>query len=114
MHIAVNRVSPLTFAAVYPDRDYYKLDRAMRELELRFGWSHDNGPLVVRERNGTPVIEWRSAGPDTKGHVPAAAADMERHGARKVLSAMSGASHGACFFRCWRSLSCRGRNCMRI
>ncbi len=79
MHIAVNRVSPLTFAAVYPDRDYYKLDRAMRELELRFGWSHDNGPLVVRERNGTPVIEWRSAGPDTKGF-PAAATDMERHG----------------------------------
>ncbi|MES2262918.1 MAG: TraI/MobA(P) family conjugative relaxase [Pseudomonadota bacterium] len=80
MHIAVNRVSPLTFAAVYPDRDYYKLARAMRQLELRFGWSHDNGPLVVRERNGASVIEWQHTETDTKGHIPVTAADMERHG----------------------------------
>jgi len=79
MHIAVNRVSPVNFRAVYPDRDYFKLDHAMRELELRFGWKHDNGPYAVFERNGRMVIDWRSAEPDTKGHLPASAADMERH-----------------------------------
>lgn len=80
MHIAVNRVNPETFSAVYPDRDFYKLDKAMRELELRFGWSHDNGSYMVRERNGVSVIEWRTASSETKGHKPTAAADMERHG----------------------------------
>lgn len=80
MHIAVNRVHPETFGAVYPDRDFYKLDKAMRELELRFGWLHDKGPYMVRERDGVSVIEWRTAERETKGHKPAAAADMERHG----------------------------------
>ncbi|AKU21228.1 hypothetical protein ACZ75_06790 [Massilia sp. NR 4-1] len=80
MHIAVNRVHPETFSVVYPVRDFYKLDKAMRELELRFGWSHDNGPYVVCERNGIPVVEWRAVAKETKGHKPSAAADMERHG----------------------------------
>ena len=79
LHIAVNRVNPDSFVAVYPDRDYYKLDRAMRELELRFGWSHDKGPCGVFERNGKTVIDWSSTDPNTKGKRPAAAADMERH-----------------------------------
>lgn len=30
LHMAVNRVNPDTLKAVYPDRDFYKLDRAMR------------------------------------------------------------------------------------
>jgi hypothetical protein len=78
LHIAVNRVSPVTFKAVYPDRDFYKLDRAMRELELRFGWQHDNGPYAVFERNGEQVIDWRRE-LNTKGTMPTPAADMERH-----------------------------------
>jgi hypothetical protein len=85
LHIAVNRVSPDTFKVVYPDRDFYKLDRAMRELELRFGWKHDNGPYAVFERNGVNVIDWRRAAPDTKGAIPTAAADMERHADRESL-----------------------------
>lgn len=83
MHIVVNRVHPATFRAVYPDRDYYKLDKAMRELELRFGWSHDNGPYMVRVRDGSPVIAWRTSAPETQGHMPSAAADMERHSDRE-------------------------------
>jgi hypothetical protein len=79
MHIAVNRVDPATGRAVYPDRDFFKLDRAMRELELRFGWRHDRGPYAVFERNGALVIDWSSQAPDTKGHRPTPAADMERH-----------------------------------
>lgn len=83
LHIAVNRVNPQSYRAVYPDRDYFKLDRAMRELELRFGWSHDNGPFAVFERDGKMVVDWSSAAPETKGHMPTAASDMERHADRE-------------------------------
>ena len=82
-HLAVNRVNPETFRAVYPDRDFYKLDRAMRELELQFGWRHDKGPYAVFERDGKRVIDWGSSSPETKGHMPTAAADMERHSDRE-------------------------------
>ena len=87
LHIAVNRVSPATFKAVYPDRDFYKLDRAMRELELRFGWQHDKGPYAVFERNGVNVIDWRRNTPESKGTIPTPAADMERHADRESLFA---------------------------
>nr|WP_089341916.1 TraI/MobA(P) family conjugative relaxase [Burkholderia singularis] len=85
LHIAVNRVNPDTFAAVYPERDYFKLDRAMRELELRYGWQHDNGPYAVFERNGHAVIDWASKDPATKGKQPTPAADMERHANQESL-----------------------------
>ncbi len=52
LHIAVNRVNPETYRAVSPFRDYIKLDRAMREIELEQGWAHDRGPTVVREIEG--------------------------------------------------------------
>jgi len=52
LHVAVNRVDPATYRAVSPFRDYIKLDRAMREVELEQGWSHDRGPAVVREIEG--------------------------------------------------------------
>lgn len=79
LHIAANRVNPASFRAVHPDRDYFKLDRAMRELELRYGWRHDSGPYAVFERNGQHFIDWASKLLDTKGHAPTAAVDMERH-----------------------------------
>ena len=47
VHVMVNRVHPETERAVYPDRDYFHLDRCMRELEIAQGWSHDHGPYVV-------------------------------------------------------------------
>ncbi len=79
LHIAVNRINPRTFKAVYPERDFYKLDRAMRELELLFNWRHDMGPYTVFERDGVNVIDWSRSAPNTKGAMPTAAADMERH-----------------------------------
>lgn len=85
LHIAVNRVNPNTFRAVYPDRDYFKLDRAMRELELKYGWQHENGPYAVFERNGHAVIDWASKGPSTNGKRPTPAADMERHADQESL-----------------------------
>jgi len=96
LHIAVNRVHPDTFAAVYPDRDYFKLDRAMRELELLHGWRHDKGPYAVFERNGRPVIDWASQAMDTKGKRPTRAADMERHAdAESLFSYVRGAPREA-------------------
>jgi hypothetical protein len=50
LHMTVNRVHPDSYNAVYPDRDYFKLDYAMRELELRYGWTHDNGPYSVIDK----------------------------------------------------------------
>jgi hypothetical protein len=85
LHIAVNRIHPDTFTAVYPQRDYFKLDRAMRELELRYSWQHDNGPYVVTERNGRTIIERGEASQSTQGKRPAAAADMERHADQESL-----------------------------
>lgn len=85
LHMAVNRVSPITFRAVYPDRDFYRLDKAMRELELQFGWQHDQGPYAVFERGGRTVVDWRTDSVDSKGHLPTAAADMERHGDQESL-----------------------------
>lgn len=85
MHIAVNRVHPVSFRAVDPNRDYYKLDRAMRELELRYGWKHDKGPFAVFARGGKMVVDWAGAAPATKGHMPSPARDMERHGDQESL-----------------------------
>jgi hypothetical protein len=49
LHVAVNRVHPDTYRAVSPFRDYIKLDRAMREIELEQGWAHDRGPTIATE-----------------------------------------------------------------
>ncbi len=56
LHIAANRVDPETYRAVSPFRDYIALDRAMREIELAQGWSHDRGPTVVREIDGREAV----------------------------------------------------------
>jgi len=56
LHVAVNRVDPETYRAVSPFRDYIKLDRAMREVELTQGWSHDRGPTQVREIDGREAV----------------------------------------------------------
>ena len=57
-HFMVNRVHPETYKGVYPDRDFYKLDKVMREMELKQGWSHDKGVYSVHERNGKKVVDW--------------------------------------------------------
>ncbi|OSO70478.1 hypothetical protein BV367_00610 [Pseudomonas syringae pv. actinidiae] len=79
LHMTVNRVHPESFNAVYPDRDYFRLDYAMRELELRYGLQHDNGPNVVVQEHGRQVIQWASSKANQQGKIPTKAADMERH-----------------------------------
>ncbi|QCY09394.1 relaxase (plasmid) [Pseudomonas sp. MPC6] len=85
LHMTVNRVHPESFNAVYPDRDYFRLDYAMRELELRYGWQHDNGPNTVVQENGKPIIQWASSKAKQQGKLPTKAADMERHADQQSL-----------------------------
>ena len=47
IHLMVNRVHPETLKAVYPKRDFFKLDHCMREMEIEHGWQHDRGPFAV-------------------------------------------------------------------
>lgn len=57
VHVMVNRVNLETEKAVYPDRDWYKLDRTMREVEIEQGWRHDTGTSQVIERDGHKVVQ---------------------------------------------------------
>lgn len=81
IHVMVNRVHPDTEKAVYPDRDFYKLDRCMRETELAQGWAHDNGPYVVL--NGE--IQRRKSHNQMAEKASTKAKDMEVHGAAESL-----------------------------
>lgn len=92
-HLMVNRVNPETYKSVYPDRDFYILDKTMREVELRQGWRHDNGPFAVHSRDGINFIDWtkssareyrkEQAGKRTRR--PTKVKDMERYTGNESL-----------------------------
>lgn len=48
-HLTVNRINPVSLKAASLYNDHFVLDRCCRELELKNGWKHDNGPYVVDE-----------------------------------------------------------------
>lgn len=73
VHMMINRVHPDTAKSVYPDRDFYKLDKSMRETELAQGWAHDKGPHEVKE--GKVVRVERQA--DAPPALPTKAKDFE-------------------------------------
>ena len=57
LHLAINRVHPVKGIAIKTSMDYYSLDQAMRELELRQGWGHAPGPkVVIRDEEGKATI----------------------------------------------------------
>ncbi|WP_272696297.1 TraI/MobA(P) family conjugative relaxase, partial [Salmonella enterica] len=93
VHLMVNRVHPDTYKAVYPDRDYFKLDKCMREIELEQGWRHSPGPYAVHERDGKKVVDWSKESPEEwrkeqrekKVKQPTKAKDMERHTGNESL-----------------------------
>lgn len=93
VHLMVNRVNSETYKAVYPDRDFYKLDRTMRELELSQGWKHDNGPFSVHEIDGNKVVDWakssakeyRKEQAEKAPRRPTKVKDMERHTGNESL-----------------------------
>jgi len=72
VHIAVNRIHPETYKAVFPKQDYFKLHKAMRELELKYGFTRDNGLYKIEKEK----IETNFSKKERK--IPQKAADMER------------------------------------
>ncbi|MHB8562402.1 MAG: TraI/MobA(P) family conjugative relaxase [Acidiferrobacteraceae bacterium] len=61
VHIVMNRIHPETGRVVGPGPyDYFKIDKACRELELAQGWRHAPGPYVVEQGSHGPQIVRRS------------------------------------------------------
>lgn len=81
IHMMINRVHPDTHKAVYPKRDYFALDKCMREIEISQGWKHDNGPYRVSD--GKVIRSERKATPST----PTKVRDLEAAtGGQSLLS----------------------------
>lgn len=55
-HVEVNRVHPQTFKSKHLEWAHKTLHKAAREVELKFGWSHDNGLWQVIEVGGKKII----------------------------------------------------------
>ena len=88
IHLVINRVHPqrLTVWSV-PRRDYFILDKCMRELEIEFGHGRANGPWVTLDTPDGPTIvrmsraERRERGllKDAEPHIGARAARAEHN-----------------------------------
>lgn len=63
VHCVINRIHPEKGTVAGPPQfDYFRIDRACRELELQHGWSHDPGPSVVDvSPAGIPTVRRRTA-----------------------------------------------------
>ena len=48
-HMTVNRVNLVSYKAASLYNDHFTLDRCCREMELKYGWKHDNGPYMVND-----------------------------------------------------------------
>ncbi|MDR5776974.1 MULTISPECIES: TraI/MobA(P) family conjugative relaxase [unclassified Caballeronia] len=55
-HIEVNRVHPSSYKAQHLEFAHATLHKAAREIEVKFGWHHDNGIYQVVEVNGSKQI----------------------------------------------------------
>ncbi|VAY89284.1 Relaxase/mobilization nuclease [mine drainage metagenome] len=85
LHMLINRVNPETYKAVYPSRDFYKLDRVCREVELAQGWEHDKGQYAVIDRDGQKAIVRASKETRMQEKRPTKARDMEEVGGQESL-----------------------------
>ena len=57
VHVVINRIHPETGRVVGPGPyDYFKIDKACREIELAQGWQHAPGPYVVEVAPQGPEI----------------------------------------------------------
>jgi len=57
VHLVINRVHPIKLTAIeVPRRDYFLLDRCMRELELELGFARAQGPYVTVDTAAGPRI----------------------------------------------------------
>jgi hypothetical protein len=63
VHIVLNKVNSINYKG--PTREhnkfnYYKLDKLMRELEVKYNFKHNSGPYVVVNVDGKDIIEKRN------------------------------------------------------
>ncbi|WP_051862293.1 TraI/MobA(P) family conjugative relaxase [Ferrovum myxofaciens] len=58
VHLVINRVHPTRLLAISPPfkKDYFILDRCMRELEIEFGYGRANGPYITLDTKEGPKI----------------------------------------------------------
>lgn len=57
VHLVINRVrSEDSKVVAVPAWDYLKLDKAMREIEVKQGWANSNGPWIALEVEGNTEI----------------------------------------------------------
>ncbi|HKU00274.1 MAG TPA: TraI/MobA(P) family conjugative relaxase [Paraburkholderia sp.] len=92
LHVVVNRVNLQTGRAVNPGLSYLKLDRCMRELELRQGWQHNRGSYVVVERDGQLVVERDMRPRKERQPRPARARDLEAFSGMESLATYASAA----------------------
>lgn len=85
LHMLINRVHPETYKAVYPTRDFYKLDRVCREVELAQGWAHDKGQYAVIDHDGRKAIVRAHDTTRMQEKRPTKARDMEEVGGQESL-----------------------------
>lgn len=78
-HLTVNRINPVSYKAAPLYNDRFTLDRCCRELELKNGWKHDNGPYRVNDSGAIVRRQkfYKSA--------PAAARQLEYFGDKESL-----------------------------
>lgn len=78
-HLTVNRINPVSYKAASLYNDRFTLDRCCRELELKNGWKHDNGPYMVNDSGAIVRRQkfYKSA--------PAAARQLEHFGDKESL-----------------------------
>lgn len=58
VHLVINRIHPESLKVVSPPfkKDYFILDRCMRELEIEFGHKRANGPYITLDTDAGPKI----------------------------------------------------------
>ena len=78
-HLTVNRINPVSYKAASLYNDHFTLDRCCRELELKNGWKHDNGPYKVNEDGA--IVRNRSF----YKSAPSAARQLEHFGDKESL-----------------------------
>lgn len=56
VHIIINKINPYDFRSHDTRDDYFTMDKAARESEIKQGWSHDTGIYAVEYVDGKPLV----------------------------------------------------------
>ena len=87
IHVAINKIHPITFRAIEPHFDMPKLMQACREMELKHGLILDNHGLAEDREKERGLPDAGERAEDRSGPRPGDGADkMEAHGGRESLA----------------------------